>query len=184
MINHDGLKNIEKLHEMKGAGILSEEEFEDAKKKLLSGTKPVSARSVAKPSPLERPRDDDYVAWALLPLRRYAEFTGRSSRKEFWFFFLGINMAVAALMFLWQLNSEVGATGPIGTMAILTTMLGLLGLVVPYIAAQVRRLHDQGKSGLFALLNLIPYVGGFIMLGFMLVESTPGDNEYGPNPLA
>jgi len=53
---------------------------------------------------------------------------------------------------------------------------------VPSIAVTVRRLHDQGKSGWFYLISLVPYVGGFIVLVFMCLEGTPGPNEYGENP--
>jgi len=60
--------------------------------------------------------------------------------------------------------------------------LALIGLAVPHVAVQVRRFHDQDKSGWFALLNLVPYPGPFIVAGFMLIEGTQGDNQYGPDP--
>ena len=56
--------------------------------------------------------------------------------------------------------------------------------ILPYIAVQVRRFHDQGKSGWFAALNLIPYLGVFVVLAFMLVPGQHGDNEYGGDPNA
>ena len=184
MVDESALKNIEKLHEMKGAGILSQAEFEEAKRKLLSGAEPTSARSVAKAVPLERPRDDDYVAWVLMPLRRYPEFTGRSSRKEFWLFFGALTAVAFCLLAIWIDDTDYDGTGAVGVFAVLTLAICLLGTLVPYIALQVRRFHDQGRSGFFALLNLIPYVGGLIVLAFMLVEGTKGENEYGSDPLA
>lgn len=59
-----------------------------------------------------------------------------------------------------------------------------LGLIVPSIAVQVRRFHDQDKSGWFVLLNLIPYIGGLIVLVFMFLEGTRGPNRFGPDPKA
>jgi len=47
-------------------------------------------------------------------------------------------------------------------------------------AVTVRRFHDQNRSGWFFLLNLIPYVGGLVVLVFMLLPGTPGDNNFGP----
>ena len=53
---------------------------------------------------------------------------------------------------------------------------------MPAIAVQVRRFHDQDKSGWFVLLGLIPYVGGLIVLVFMCLPGTPGPNRFGPRP--
>ena len=51
------------------------------------------------------------------------------------------------------------------------------------VAVQVRRFHDQDKSGWLALMNLIPYLGAIVALGFMLIPGTEGDNQYGVDPL-
>ena len=61
---------------------------------------------------------------------------------------------------------------------------GLYTLVVfvPSLALSVRRLHDTGKSGWWMLISLIPLVGPLIVLFFMVKDSQPGTNEYGPNP--
>jgi uncharacterized membrane protein YhaH (DUF805 family) len=119
----------------------------------------------------------------VLPLRRYAQFTGRSSRKEFWMFLLFTNAVSLALGLIWTLDTDVfGQPGPIGNLALALLVIGVLGVIVPVIAVEVRRFHDQGKSGWFSLLNLIPYIGPLIVLGFMLVPGTAGDNEYGEDP--
>jgi len=183
MIDKNALRSIEKLHEMKAAGILSEKEFEAAKLKLLSEDRPARSGLVSSVVPAEWPREADYVAWMLLPLRCYAQFRGRSSRKEFWLFVLGINVVAGALTIVWTADSDVfGRTGPIGNLAFATLIICLLGVLVPYLAAQARRFHDQGKSGWFTLINLVPYVGALIVLGFMLVPGTPGENEFGQDP--
>ena len=66
-------------------------------------------------------------------------------------------------------------------------MVGLLVIfalatIIPSLAVQVRRFHDQDKSGWFVLLGLIPYAGGLILFIFMLLEGTRGPNQYGADP--
>ena len=56
-----------------------------------------------------------------------------------------------------------------------------LGLVIPNLAVTIRRLHDQDKSGWWLLINFIPF-GGLVLLVFMFIDGTPGENEYGPSP--
>ena len=63
----------------------------------------------------------------------------------------------------------------------LTTIL-LLAVIIPGIAVQVRRFHDQDKSGWFVLLALIPFVGSIAVLVFMCLEGTKGPNRFGPDP--
>lgn len=77
-----------------------------------------------------------------------------------------------------------GENGPGALAWLVAALMGIvvLALIVPSIAVTVRRLHDQGKSGWFYLISLVPYVGGFIVLVFMCLEGTPGPNEYGENP--
>lgn len=58
----------------------------------------------------------------------------------------------------------------------------MLALIIPTWACIVRRLHDQDKSGWFALLTFIPYLGGFVLLVFMCIDRTPYANRYGDDP--
>lgn len=62
-------------------------------------------------------------------------------------------------------------------------MLSSMALFIPFIAVQIRRFHDQDRSGWLALLNLIPYAGIISILVLMTAEGTKGDNQYGPDPL-
>jgi uncharacterized membrane protein YhaH (DUF805 family) len=178
MIDEDALKSIERLHQMNADGVISAEEFERSKERILFGAqkKPPFTASVAGQfaAPVGLPAADDYVSWAILPLKKYADFTGRSSRKEYWLFHL-VFVALA-------LGFAVLAVAASPEVAAVTLMVALLGLIVPLIAVQVRRFHDQGKSGWFAALNLIPYVGSFVVLVFMLFDGMPGPNAYGPDP--
>ena len=66
----------------------------------------------------------------------------------------------------------------------LVALLGVLMLAsfIPGLAVTVRRFHDQDRSGWFVLLSLIPIVGGLIMLVFMLLPGTAGQNRFGADP--
>ncbi|MGB0470530.1 MAG: DUF805 domain-containing protein [Ilumatobacteraceae bacterium] len=105
-------------------------------------------------------------------LENYANFKGRDTRPEFWWFYLANVILTYGLFILG------GITG--------ASILGLIGLlyglavIVPGIAAGVRRLHDTGKSGWLMLVSLIPLVGGIILIVFLAQPGTPGANEYGP----
>lgn len=119
------------------------------------------------------------IEWMILPLKRYADFKGRSRRKEYWFFVLGMFIAAVVLGFI---EGILGVSGTVGNFYGPLTIILLLALIIPSIAVQVRRFHDQDKSGWFVLLGLIPLVGGLIVLVFMLLEGTKGPNRFGPDP--
>lgn len=97
---------------------------------------------------------------------KYATFSGRAGRAEFWWFFLFqvIVLAVASLL------SE--------TLYVLST----LALLLPALAVGARRLHDVRKSAWFLLLGFIPVLGFLILLYWCAQQSDPQANEYGPLP--
>lgn len=126
--------------------------------------------------------------WMILPLKRYADFEGRSRRTEFWMFALlttliyaiGLTVMVVTVGFG---NMPAGGSPPAEFWVFFTAlMVFALGTVIPNLAVQVRRFHDQDKSGWFVLLGFIPYVGGIILLVFMCIEGTRGPNRFGPDP--
>jgi len=119
------------------------------------------------------------MEWMLMPLKRYADFSGRSRRKEYWMFVLGIFIAAIVLSIVEGILGLSGMVG--GVYGPLTTIL-LLAVIIPGIAVQVRRFHDQDKSGWFVLLALIPFVGSIAVLVFMCLEGTKGPNRFGPDP--
>ena len=109
-------------------------------------------------------------------LKKYAQFDGRASRKEYWMYFL---FTVIISIVLSVIDGAVGLTiGP--GLGILSTLYAL-AVLVPGIAVAVRRLHDINKSGMLVLLGLIPCVG-LILLVWFIQDSDPGSNQYGPNP--
>ncbi len=130
----------------------------------------------------------DYM---LMPLRRYADFIGRSRRKEYWMFTLFIILMYVAFAILATLAgaSSMHVTDgqapsvPIGVWIVgALFVLMVLAIFIPALAVQVRRFHDQDKSGWFALLGLIPYIGGIIVFVFMCIEGTKGPNRFGDDP--
>ena len=119
------------------------------------------------------------LEWMLMPLKRYADFSGRSRRKEYWMFVLGVLIAAIVLGII---EGILGLSGMVGGAYGPLTLLLVLAVIVPSIAVQVRRFHDQDKSGWFVLLALIPFIGGLVVLVFMLLEGTKGPNRFGPDP--
>lgn len=121
------------------------------------------------------------MEYMLLPLKRYADFSGRSRRKEYWMFALGYILLAIVISLLAIATGGFGQGAPSGPFFWLLILL-VLALIIPSLAVQVRRFHDQDKSGWFVLLNFVPYVGGLIVLVFMCLDGTRGDNRFGPNP--
>lgn len=123
-------------------------------------------------SPNENPksRKDNYY---LLALKKYAVFSGRSRRAEYWYFTLFI-IIISIILTIVSLivGDELGIIG----------MLYALAIIVPSLAVSVRRLHDIGKSGWMLLITLIPFIGAIWLLVLMVTDSDVGDNNYGPNP--
>lgn len=116
--------------------------------------------------------------WFQTALRKYAVFTGRSQRSEYWYFVLFYFLIALALNFLDMMAGTMYGTAEIGLFS------GLFGLamVVPSLSVGVRRLHDIGKSGWWLLLGIIPLIGGIILIVWACRDSAPGTNAYGPNP--
>ncbi len=109
--------------------------------------------------------------WYLDVLKKYAVFDGRARRMEYWMFVLFniiISFAIGFIVGLLKLPP-------------LLAQVYSLAVLVPSIAVGVRRLHDTNRSGWMLLLCLIPCVG-LVVLYWMILEGTPGENQYGPNP--
>lgn len=122
--------------------------------------------------------------WMTLPLRRYFDFQGRSRRREYWMFILGYILFVAVMALVMIAFNGGSSSDPSGLAIIpaAVIVLALLALIIPSLAVQVRRFHDRDMSGWFVLLNLVPYLGGLIVLVFMCLPGTRGPNRFGPDP--
>lgn len=114
---------------------------------------------------------------------KYAQFDGRSTRSEYWYFVLAYMLiAIAVCVVIGMLAFILGDSGGVISMILFgALLLGGLALIVPSIALSIRRLHDTGKSGWWYLIAFVP-LGSIVLLVFMCLESQPGPNEYGPNP--
>ena len=130
------------------------------------------------------------MEYVLMPLKRFADFSGRSRRKEFWSYILFVWVATFVLMYLdaalglggtASSYSEGGSVG-FNMSGGLLSILFLLGTFIPSLAVSVRRLHDLGKSGWMILIGLIPIIGWFYILFLYVQPGTIGPNAYGPDP--
>lgn len=117
--------------------------------------------------------------WYFEVFKKYAVFTGRARRKEYWMFYL-FNLIVAfALVFLEIL---IGIA-PESDDSILVNIY-CFAIFVPSIAVLIRRLHDTNRSGLWLLIVMVPIIGGLVLLFFLVQDSQASDNRFGPNPKA
>jgi uncharacterized membrane protein YhaH (DUF805 family) len=116
--------------------------------------------------------------WYLGVLKQYAVFKGRARRKEYWFFLLFnliVSLALTVVDFMTgTLDIELG-------MGLLSSLYSL-AILIPSLAVTVRRLHDTDRTGWWLLIGIFPLIGAIVLLVFMLLDSQPGDNQYGANP--
>ena len=116
--------------------------------------------------------------WYLEVLKKYAVFNGRARRKEYWMFFL-FNIIISIVLMI--VDGIVGTSAAPGAIGLLGGLY-MLALLIPGLAVAVRRLHDTGRSGWWILIGLVPFVGGIILIVFMVQDGTPGENQFGKNP--
>lgn len=134
------------------------------------------------------------MEWMILPLRRYAQFSGRARPKEYWMYVLFLILCAIVISIVetvlglgtgnqwayregWMMGAGAYHSGG--------PLLGLFWLVtlIPSLAVAVRRLHDTDRSGWWLLIGLIPLIGAIVLLVFMIQSGTRGSNSYGPDPL-
>tara|TARA_Y100001970_G_scaffold63850_1_gene81768 strand:+ start:1278 stop:1619 length:342 start_codon:yes stop_codon:yes gene_type:complete len=96
-------------------------------------------------------------------LTKYIDFNGRASRSEYWWFILFVTVC-------WIIGF---ALGPVIELVI------LLGLLLPTIAVCARRLHDIDKTGWLQLIQIIPLIGGIILIIWCATEGAQKKNKYG-----
>lgn len=116
--------------------------------------------------------------WYLIALKKYAVFTGRSSRSEYWYFVLFYILLTIAFTFI---DVMIGTYDTVAAIGLFSGVFAL-AMLIPQLAVAVRRLHDTDRSGWWILIGLIPLIGAIVLLVFTVQDSTPGENQYGSNP--
>lgn len=119
------------------------------------------------------------MEWYLQVWKKYAVFSGRARRKEFWYFVL-FNLVIAIALTVFDNVAGLYISKDTGT-GFLSTIYSL-AIIIPSLAVEVRRLHDTGRSGWWLLIAFIPLIGAIILLIYLAQDSQAGDNKYGPNP--
>ena len=114
----------------------------------------------------------------ILAFQKYADFSGRARRAEFWYFYL---FHMLAIMVLSSIGGFFGSA--------LGEMIGAIPLIayffisiIPILALVVRRLHDTNRSGWWYFIGAIPIIGVIVLLIFFMTEGTHGPNRYGEDP--
>ena len=104
-------------------------------------------------------------------LKKYAVFSGRARRKEYWMYTLFVTIIYIVL-------AVIGAVAKQAWIPIVF----YVAILLPSLAVLVRRLHDTGRSGWWVLFGLVPLAGGITLLVFTCLDGEPGENKYGSNP--
>ncbi|HIG24510.1 MAG TPA: DUF805 domain-containing protein [Acidimicrobiia bacterium] len=112
------------------------------------------------------------MKWLKGPFSKYAEFSGRASRQEYWMWILSYLVVYLVLAILSAIEPLLGVP----------LFLFILASLIPSLAVFVRRLHDTNRSGWWWLISFVPMIGGIVLLVFLASDSTTGDNDYGPAP--
>jgi uncharacterized membrane protein YhaH (DUF805 family) len=125
-------------------------------------------------------------------LKNYATFSGRATRSEYWYFILfnlifSIAASVLDKMFgtRYDFDDSYYSTYGYASTSVhigYINLLYTLAVLIPSLAVLVRRLHDTGKSGWYALLLFLPIIGWIWLLVLLCIDSEVGENKYGPNP--
>ena len=112
--------------------------------------------------------------------QRYAKFSGRARRKEYWLFVLAFIVASVVAL---GIDISSGTFDEIEVFGVSSTIV-TLGLLIPYVAVSVRRLHDTNRSGWWVMVNLIPGIGYMWFIALCCLKGDEGENQFGSDPLA
>ena len=112
------------------------------------------------------------MEWYIKAVKKYAVFSGRAHRREYWSFVL-INFIIMFLLEFFE--------GVIWDARIIYGIYSFF-ITLPSLAVLVRRLHDTDRSGWWALMLLIPVIGFLVILIFTIQDGSPGVNRYGHIP--
>jgi uncharacterized membrane protein YhaH (DUF805 family) len=112
--------------------------------------------------------------------RKYADFSGRARRTEFWMFVLFVIVVSAVLL---MVDYMMGTVEPTSGYGVLSGVFALATLL-PYLAVGARRLHDTGRTGWWWLIGFVPVIGTIVLIVFFAKAGDAGSNAYGPDPKA
>lgn len=104
---------------------------------------------------------------------KYATFSGRAGRPEFWWFALFMFIVNIVLNILSMASETIGG---------ILSILFVLGTIIPSLAVGARRLHDIDRTGWWQLIGLIPLVGIIVLIVFWVLKGTEGPNRFGTGP--
>ncbi|WP_406398386.1 DUF805 domain-containing protein [Streptomyces sp. NBC_00879] len=111
--------------------------------------------------------------WYVDVLKKYAVFSGRARRQEYWMFAL-FNIIISAVLAV--LDKVLGTS--------FLQPIYAVGVLLPALGVTIRRLHDTDRSGWWILIALIPLVGFIILIVFLATEGKRHENAHGPDPKA
>ena len=114
---------------------------------------------------------------------KYATFSGRASRSEYWWGYLGY-FGIATVLQIFALVGGIALidAGELALLPGLIALVGIVAMIIPTIAVSVRRMHDTGKSGWMLLILIIPCIGFILWIVWMVEDGQAHDNAYGPVP--
>lgn len=120
----------------------------------------------------------DFYESILLTVKRSFDYSGRSTRKEYWLFFLAYMIMFASSVALMGVLENV----PILSLAIFAIQMVQIAMLIPGMAVGVRRLHDTDRAGWWLLLFLATTIGQIVLLVFLCQDGTASSNSFGPDP--
>jgi uncharacterized membrane protein YhaH (DUF805 family) len=113
--------------------------------------------------------------WYTDVIKKYAVFSGRAARPEYWWFVL-INLIIAI-----AINLVAGIIFGRSSGQVVSDLYSL-AVLLPSLGVGIRRLHDTNRTGWWLLIGIIPIIGWIALLVFLAMAGDPGPNNYGPNP--
>ena len=108
-------------------------------------------------------------------LKKYAIFTGRANREEFWMYVL-VNIVISVIFYI------LTRIPILRVLFWIVYILFCLAILIPSIALGIRRLHDVNYTGWLMLLCIIPVVNIIVVFLLCVIEGNEYDNQYGPAP--
>lgn len=109
-------------------------------------------------------------------IENYVNFSGRARRQEYWMFVLIWVLIVISISILEEYLELTWSSIIIG--------IFILATLIPWLALNVRQLHDIGKSGGHLFINLIPIIGRIWYIVLMATAGNNFSNKYGADPKA